>query len=286
MNIAQACVPVDRVSYRGGRRVQATARMTAQETPVAISYDGSSFAVMMASAQNLEDFGVGFSICEGVVADAHEIEALECVNVEDGVDIQIRLREGPRAALASRRRHMAGPVGCGLCGLESIEQALRPLPKQTQELTLTPREICQAMNALANHQPLHDQTRAAHAAGFYVPGNGFLAVREDVGRHNALDKLVGALARRGAGAQSRQTPALKTGPKGAVALTSRISVDMVQKAAILGAPVIMAVSAPTTLAISAAESAGVTLIALTRGDAFDVYTHAHRVADGAAVHVE
>jgi formate dehydrogenase accessory protein FdhD len=178
-------------------------------------------------------------------------------------------------ALAERRRHMAGPVGCGLCGLDSLEAALRPAARLTAAgPRLARHDITAALAALRETQALHDTTRAVHAAGLYTPGRGLLAAREDVGRHNALDKLAGAAARR----------ELDTS-QSAVVLTSRVSVDLVQKTARLGAPVLIAVSAPTAHAVRLADEAGLTLIASARDDGFEVYTHPNRLDPGAAVHV-
>lgn len=246
-------------------------RFVPEETPVAFSYGGSTHAVMMATPADLEDFAVGFSLTEGIVSDPAEIESIEVVEAEKGIDLQIGLAEARNEALTARRRHMAGPVGCGLCGIESIEQAVRATPSvRASPLTLSEDEIVEAMALLDGRQPLHAVTRAVHGAGFYRPGEGLVAVREDVGRHNALDKLAGAARRAG-----------HAGATGAVVVTSRVSVEMVQKAAVIGSPFIIAISAPTALAIRTAEEAGMTLIALVRGDEFEVFTGAERIVPGA-----
>ncbi|MGL5012609.1 MAG: formate dehydrogenase accessory sulfurtransferase FdhD, partial [Paracoccaceae bacterium] len=174
------------------------------------------------------------------------------------------------ARLAARRRAMAGPVGCGLCGIDSIEQALRDVPRVTAELHLTPAQICEAVAALPRHQSLHDTTRAAHAAAFWTPARGIVLAREDVGRHNALDKLIGGLG---------------AAPLGAVVMTSRVSIDLVQKVAMLGAPLLIAVSAPTADAVALAEAAGITLVALARGDRFEVFSHPERISTEKTAHV-
>jgi len=250
-------------------------RMVPEETPVALSFAGTTHAVMMASPADLEDFALGFSLTEGIVESPQEIEAVEVEDLGAGIDIQIRLKDGANTRFEARRRRLAGPVGCGLCGIESIEEAMRAVNSvERSELELTPQDITGAMQLLSKQQPLHAETGAVHAAGFYVPGKGIVAAREDVGRHNALDKLAGALAKAGI-----------DGASGAVAVTSRVSVELVQKAAAIGSPAILAVSAPTALAIRTAGAAGMTLVALVRGDDFDVFTHPERVTRGAARHV-
>ena len=245
-------------------------RVVPEEMPVAFSYLGSTHAVMMATPADLEDFAVGFSLAEGIIDDPDDIEAVEVVSEDKGIDVQIRLADVQNDALTARRRHMAGPVGCGLCGIESIEQAVRTTPcVRSSQLTLSEDEIVEAVRLLNGQQPLHMVTRAVHGAGFYLPGAGLIAVREDVGRHNALDKLIGAARRAG-----------HAGSAGAVVVTSRVSVEMVQKTAIVGSPFIIAISAPTALAIRTAQEAGMTLIALVRGEEFEIFTGAERIMPG------
>ncbi|WPE21521.1 formate dehydrogenase accessory sulfurtransferase FdhD [Shinella zoogloeoides] len=262
---------VSETARRSGR-LTAGERIVPEETPVAFSYAGSTHAVMMATPADLEDFAVGFSLTEGIIADPAEIETVEAVAEDKGIDLQIRLADAQNDALTARRRHMAGPVGCGLCGIESIEQAVRVTPSvSSSSLTLSEEDVVEAVRLLNGQQPLHMVTRAVHGAGFYVPGKGLVAVREDVGRHNALDKLVGAARRAG-----------HAGAAGAVVVTSRVSVEMVQKTAVIGSPFIIAISAPTALAIRTAQEAGMTLIALVRGDEFEIFTGAERVVADAA----
>ena len=256
---------------RNGRLADGS-RIVPEETAIAFSYGGSTHAVMMATPADLKDFAVGFSLTEGIITDPSEIEVIEPVLEDKGIDVQIRLADAQNDALVARRRHMAGPVGCGLCGIESIEQAVRETPSvRASQLTLSEDEVAEAVRLLNGQQPLHMETRAVHGAGFYVPGTGLIAVREDVGRHNALDKLAGAAARAG-----------YRGAAGAVVVTSRVSVEMVQKTAIVGSPFIIAISAPTALAIRTAEQAGMTLIALVRGDEFEIFTGAERVVSADA----
>lgn len=263
---------------RLARRASGTAaanRMVPEETPVAFSYGGTTHAVMMASPADLEDFALGFTLTEGIIDAPDEIEEITVEAQVTGYDIQIRLRDKANRRFEARRRRLAGPVGCGLCGIESIEEAMRSVDAVGQAaLTLTAGDVVQSVRMLSKLQPLHSETGAVHAAGFYVPGQGIVAAREDVGRHNALDKLAGALTSRGI-----------DGSTGAVVVTSRVSVEMVQKTAAIGSPVIIAVSAPTALAIRNADAAGMALVALVRGDDFDVFTHPERVNSGIAKHV-
>ncbi|QRM53340.1 formate dehydrogenase accessory sulfurtransferase FdhD [Sinorhizobium sp. BG8] len=266
MSASRTSVEVPELALRDGKLSRRT-RVVPEETPVAFSYGGSTHAVMMATPDDLEDFAVGFSLTEGIISDPSEIEEVQAVFEEKGIDLQIRLADLQNKALTARRRHMAGPVGCGLCGIESIEQAVRSTPSvRASTLTLSEEQVSEAVRLLGGQQPLHLLTRAVHGAGFFVPGKGLIAVREDVGRHNALDKLAGAAARAG-----------YTGADGAVIVTSRVSVEMVQKTAIVGSPFIIAISAPTALAIRTAEEAGMTLIALVRGDEYEVFTGMERI---------
>ncbi|WP_173934674.1 formate dehydrogenase accessory sulfurtransferase FdhD [Chelativorans sp. Marseille-P2723] len=252
------------------------ARIVPQETAVALSYGGTTHAVMMATPGNLEDFALGFSLTEGIIASPDEIETVAIEKLDKGYDVQIRLRETAGERLAARRRRLAGPVGCGLCGIESIEEAMRVAPNVADNpLQLTIDDIVRSVELLSERQPLHRRTGAVHAAGFYVSGRGIVIAREDVGRHNALDKLVGALARAGI-----------DGKSGAVVITSRVSVEMVQKAAALGSPFIIAISAPTSLAIGTADDSGMTLVALVRGSEFDIFTHGQRIKTGTASHAQ
>jgi FdhD protein len=250
-------------------------RALAEEVPVALVYDGTTQAVMMASPQDLEDFALGFSVTEGIVEALDQIESLEIMEHGPGIEARMWLAAPRDEALTARRRAMTGPVGCGLCGIDSLAEALRPVaPVAHVDLALAPDDVDAAMAALRAAQVLHDRTRAAHAAGFWVPGTGLVALREDVGRHNALDKLAGALLRAGIDPRS-----------GAVLLTSRVSVDMVQKTTALGAPALVAASAPTAHAVRLAADAGLTLVANARGEGFDLFSRPDRLRPKAASHV-
>ena len=266
-------VRVPRAVWRTGGFTE-DARAIPEETAVAFTFNTASYAVMMATPQDLDDFAYGFTLTEGIVASPDEIHRLDIVEEEIGIELRMWLGDPHAAALNERRRHMAGPTGCGLCGIESLAEAMRPTPRVRDGATTTPADIMRALDALASHQELNRQSRAMHAAAFWQMGAGLIAVREDVGRHNALDKLAGALAR-------SRIPA----HTGLVLFTSRVSVEMVQKAATIGAPVLVAISAPTALAVRTAEAAGITLVAVARQDGFEVFTHSQRIREDAVVHV-
>jgi FdhD protein len=252
------------VAWRGGAK-RAT-RAVAAEVPVAFVYDGGTEAVMMATPADLEDFALGFSLNDGIVSSADDVGELAIVEVDRGVELRMSLKRHRRDALVNRRRRRAGPAGCGLCGVESIAEALAKPPRVTANLSFAAGEIVSAVDALFSLQKLNEQTRAAHAAALYMAGQGIVAVREDVGRHNALDKLAGALARAGRKASD-----------GAILMTSRVSVELVQKAARMGSCVLAAVSAPTALALSEADAAGITVAGIVRTDGFEVFTHPERI---------
>ena len=245
-------------------------RVVAEEFAIALSYGGSTEAVMMATPADLEDFAIGFSLSEGIIESLDEVEGIALEQASGGIDLQISLKEDVDRALRVRRRAKAGPVGCGLCGVESIEEALKPAADVSGvALTVSSAEIAEAMASLSARQPLNAETRAVHAAGFYMPGKGMVAVREDVGRHNALDKLIGHLAGKGI-----------SGADGAVIMTSRLSVELIQKTAKLGSGVLIGISAPTALAIDMATRAGMTLVALARGTDYEIFTGSDRIRMG------
>lgn len=266
------CV-VPRVSWRAEGPAKGM-RAIPEETAVAFTYNGGSYAVMMATPQDLEDLAFGFSLTEGIVTSADEVERLQVIESELGIELRMWLTDAVGAAYAERRRHLAGPTGCGLCGIETLTEAMRAPRNVQSRSTFHPDEIMLALRALSSAQTLNRETRAVHAAAFWKRGQGLVALREDVGRHNAFDKLAGALARRGA-----------DGADGIVLFTSRVSVEMIQKAAAIGVPLVVAVSAPTVLAVRMADAAGITLVAVARDDGFEIFTHAERVLTEAPAHV-
>ena len=255
-----------RKAWRDGRLAEGT-RLIAEETALALTYNGGTYAVMMGTPQDLPDFAVGFSLNEGIVQSPDEIESLDIVELDDGIELRMWLSADKASLLNERRRHIAGPTGCGICGIDSIAEAVRPAAVVSPGRVVSPGEIMTAMAGVAPLQKINGETRAVHAAAFWMPSRGIVALREDVGRHNALDKLAGALARDRVAAT-----------EGMVLLTSRVSVEMVQKTAAIGAPLMVAVSAPTALAVRMADAAGITLAAVARGDGFEVFTHPHRIA--------
>lgn len=270
-----AAQAVARPAWRQGRWEQGT-RQVAEESAIALTYNRATYAVMMATPADIEDFAVGFSLTEGVIEHASEVKEIEIVAAASGIEARMWIAPERVEAMGVRRRAMAGPTGCGLCGLDSLAEALRPPPRVGVRMRVAPCEIEAAVAALAPAQALGRATRAVHAAAFWRPGRGLVALREDVGRHNALDKLAGALAQAGEGAES-----------GLVVMTSRVSVELVQKVARMGAGVLVAVSAPTGLALRVAEEAGITLAAVAREDGFELFTHPERIGEkesGDAMH--
>lgn len=262
---------VERMAWRDGGVSQGM-RQIPEETALALTYNGGTYAVMMGTPRDLRDFAIGFSLSEGIVQSPHEIQSLDIVELDDGIELRMWLAPDHAEPISERRRHIAGPTGCGICGVDSIAEAVRPAAMVPQGCTFTPGEIMAAMASLPPLQAINVETRAVHAAAFWAPNKGIIALREDVGRHNALDKLSGAVAQDTVAAND-----------GIVLLTSRVSVEMVQKAAAMGAPLMVAVSAPTALAVRMAEAAGITLCAIARTDGFEVFTHPQRVAVAAPV---
>jgi len=238
--------------------------MVAEETPVTLAYNGVSHAVMMASPVDLEDFAVGFSLTEGLISHADAVTAVTVVRYSRGIELQIET--SAKVASDARRRRLSGRSGCGICGMADVEEVLRELPHVNSDTCFTVTAISRAVRELGAQQPLNDATGAVHAAGWANAAGAVSLVREDVGRHNALDKLVGAMARAAIDARD-----------GFVVLTSRGSFELVQKVAILGASLVATVSAPTGLAVQIAIDTGITLAGFARDGRVTVYAHPERV---------
>jgi FdhD protein len=264
---------IKRTAWRAGE-IAGGERTIPEETAVAFTYNGSSYAVMMATPQDLEDFALGFSLTEGIIKSPAEIESLEIIEQSIGIELRMRLTEPHATAFRERRRYLAGPTGCGLCGIETLTEAMRTPAAVADDSTFRPKEIVAAVDALHGLQAINQMTHAVHGAAFYRTGEGLVALREDVGRHNALDKLGGALARQGI-----------FGGRSIGVLTSRLSVELVQKAAALGIPVLVAVSAPTALAVRTAKASGITLVAVAREDGFEIFTNPQRIRKQQGAHV-
>src|ERR1700757_1490194 len=266
---ASLCVPpsVRRVSRQAWHNDSSLLgqRTLAEEVPVAFSYDGVTHAVLMATPDDLEDFALGFTYTEGIITEPAEIAELAVVSVADGIVLRMWLTGARSDAFAARRRRFVGPAGCGMCGLERLAEGNRKIPFVSCDLRVSRQDIAEAVAAMSARQQLNMQTRAVHAAAFWRPDRE-LVLREDVGRHNALDKLAGTLLR-------ADYPAAK----GLIVLSSRISIELVQKAAMMGAAIIVGVSAPTALAVRTANRAGLTLVGVARDDGFEVFTHPLRI---------
>ncbi len=279
-NLVQSNAALSEVNvtrWRNGVISQATDKV-AEEVPIALIYNGVSHAVMLATPQDLEDFALGFSLSEGILHSKSELYDVEIVTQPLGIELRLEVATEAFVKLKEKRRSLVGRTGCGLCGAESLEQALR-LPEKTLNLAenTTPStgaafslvmpadSIIKAYQTIQTTQVLQQATGATHACA-WVDSNGEIQLlREDVGRHNAMDKLIGALAK------------LPRQENGFVLTSSRASVEMVQKVAIAGFSILAAISAPTGLAIRIAEDYGVTLVGFLRDNQFVIYTHSERI---------
>ena len=248
-------VPVRVFSYDSGASGPELTRAVAVEAPVQIVLGGAPFAIMMATPQDLEDFAYGFVLTEQIAERVADIRGIEIEGVEDGFRLKIALTSERLQAHLARGRAMSGRTGCGLCGIEDFSQMPSPGPPLHPQPPIEPAAIGVALGELDARQPLNRRTRAVHAAAWCGRDGRILLSREDVGRHNALDKAIGALARAGVAPDG-----------GFFLITSRCSFEMVAKAAIFGAATLVSVSAPTSLALERARRFGVRLIAVARGD--------------------
>jgi FdhD protein len=243
----------------------------AEETPIALEYNGISHATMLATPSNLEDFALGFSLTEGIIGSARDVRGIDVREECDGLVVMLEISSACEARMKERRRAMAGRTGCGLCGVETLPEVVRDIAPVAPGPAVRVGAVLAAMRAMRERQTLHDQTGATHAAGWANAMGELAVVREDVGRHNALDKLVGALTR-------READGAGSAGAGIVVVSSRASFEMVQKTAAAGVGILAAVSAPTALAQRLAQRLGVTLLGFLRGDDATIYAHAERVA--------
>lgn len=256
-------VPVS--GLRGRRPFEAT-DCVAEEIPVALEYNGISHAVMLATPADLEDFAWGFSLTEGIIDDMSQLRDVEVSRSPQGITLQVSIASAAFARLKDRRRNLTGRTGCGLCGTDSLKDAVRPAPVLTAATTFESAAITRALGDLRGQQQLLAATGATHAAAWCRADGTIVLVREDVGRHNALDKLIGALKR-------ARTPA----SAGFIIVTSRASYEMVHKTAVAGVSLLAAVSGVTALAVDVAQQAGLTLLGFVRGDDISVYAHPERL---------
>jgi FdhD protein len=265
INSAESLKQVSVLRIRDGEQTIAT-DVIAVEVPVALEYNGISHVVMLASPADLENFALGFSLSEGIIQQASELYSCEVESTEAGWLVHLEIAAERFMLLKERRRNLAGRTGCGLCGTESLEQVTRCTTAVSHRHQFTEAAIVNGMHAMQNLQPLQKQSGATHAAAWMTAQGQVVLVREDVGRHNALDKLIGVMAEDKCDFCT-----------GVLLITSRASYEMVQKAAIMNVGVIAAISAPTSFAVELAEQTGVTLIGFMRDHSYVVYTHANRV---------
>jgi FdhD protein len=243
-----------------------TTDLVAEESPVGLVYHGVPHVVMLATPANLEDFAVGFTLSEGLVARPDEIRAVEVVQGAEATDVKVTVAWERFSELLNRRRNLTGRTGCGLCGAETAEDAIREPAVVGPGPSVTTEQLHAAIEQLGSMQPINARTGSVHGAAWVVPGKGIQLVREDVGRHNALDKAIGALVREGADLSS-----------GYMLITSRASYEMVLKSATVGISFLCALSAPTAFAVRLAHRTGLTLVAFARRDKHVIYSHPGRL---------
>ena len=242
----------------------------AEETPIAMVFNGISHVVMMATPDNLEDFAKGFSISENIVSDVEEIYSIDVNRTDVGIEIDINISNEAFNKLKDKRRNLIGRTGCGLCGAESLNQVFNhhnSIQAITQQSVFSAKNISLALDHFSKHQIIQQQTGATHAAAFCNQDGKILFAREDVGRHNALDKLIGAF-------YNHDTLNIKNP---FIIISSRASYEMIQKAATLKVALVVAISAPTALAVRLANKLGITLLGFARGKNYNIYTHKERI---------
>ncbi|MCX7106163.1 MAG: formate dehydrogenase accessory sulfurtransferase FdhD [Methylococcales bacterium] len=238
----------------------------AEEVPISLIYNGMPHVVMLATPTNLEEFALGFSITEGIIKSPQELLSVRIYNRSNGIEVQLKIPDHRFQCMTDKGRNLTGRTGCGLCGASTLKQAIRQPKPVNGELTLCAEDLRAALTDISNHQKLNQITGAVHAAAWVVPRQGIISIREDVGRHNALDKLIGFLLRND-----------KDLSAGFIIVTSRASYEMVQKTAWVGITLLAAISAPTGLAIRLANETGLTLIGFARDDQHVIYTHPQRL---------
>jgi FdhD protein len=258
------------VERHRGNRTAHVADAVAEEVPVAFVYNERPHAVMMATPADLEDFARGFSLSEAIIADAAECGKVETVPALAGIELRIAIPPARADVLETKVRQLTGRTGCGLCGAQTLEAAVRHPPPVAEPAHVTEAALQRALAELHGRQTINVATGATHAAAWALSAGEIVLVREDVGRHNALDKLIGAM-------QQKQLDVRA----GFLVITSRASYEMVMKAATVGIGILAAISAPTALAIALAQETRLTLIGFARRDGYALYAHAQRIADGA-----
>lgn len=263
--LAFSAQPTAEVMVKQYRLSQLTAKtdIVAEEVPVAMVYNGISHAVMLATPQDLEDFALGFSLTEGIVESVADVYSIEVEVQENGFAMQMEVASACFARLKDKRRNLTGRTGCGLCGSESLEQALHlpTKPVEKSALVIRAEVLSQAFKNIREQQKIQVLTGATHASALVNASGEIVLLREDVGRHNALDKLIGAL---------KKSP-YDFSAQHFVMTTSRASYEMVQKTVSAGLPMLAAISAPTGLAVRIAEQYGLTLVGFTREHSFVIY---------------
>lgn len=237
----------------------------AEEVPIVLMYNGVSHVVMLATPTHLDDFALGFSLTEGIIANTTQLSSVKIYQHASGVEVQLKIDDDCFQQLASKGRNLTGRTGCGLCGASTLKQAIKP-PRFVQgHVNITPQQLTDALSVLPTQQKLNQLTGAIHAVAWVTPSAGIVELREDVGRHNALDKLIGALLKRDIDFS-----------EGLILTTSRASYEMVQKATAVGVSMLVAISAPTALAIRLAQESGLTLIGFARDGSCVIYSHPQR----------
>lgn len=253
---------------RDGHRAAPGSDILADEVPVALVFNGISHAVMMATPQDLEDFALGFALSEKIIGRSGDLRDCHRLDHDKGIELILTIPERDMVALRERRRSLVGRTGCGLCGVESLDEALRPAHALPDGPVIAARAISRALDGMAAGQVLNRDSHAVHAAAWAGLDGAVALVREDVGRHNAVDKVIGAMARTGTDVA-----------EGFLLTTSRCSFEIVQKAATAGIRLVATVSAPTGYAVRLAAAANMTLAAFARGARHTIYCHPERITD-------